>query len=73
MYVTCSCCCAAAADVEQCLPLGSIVVLRPRLIVPYPHISLIAGIRTNVYYSTVVLVVLLILLYDDAGKNGTFK
>ena len=47
MYVAC-CCCAAAADVDipcSAYPLAALSLLRPGLILPYLHISPIAGIR----------------------------
>ena len=47
MYVAC-CCCAAAAEVDlssSAYPSSVLSLSRPRLIIPYLHLSPIAGIR----------------------------
>ena len=47
MYVAC-CCCAAAADVDlssSAYPSAALSLLRPQIILPYLHLSPIAGIH----------------------------
>ena len=85
MYVAC-CCCAAAADVDpsnSAYPLVVLLLLRPRLILPYLHLSPIAGIRVataehdvpvSIQSASAALcaaILLLMLLLDAAVRHRT--